>query len=120
MDELIRLLEAHRNNSNNGPIDELIELIEDEKIDSLMQLKTFENELSNTVIRNYLEEIDANPFEYEGLLYDEIQELKRLRKLISDGDETEQKRLLVKYCILTNRTTPFPAVTYEMISNDEI
>lgn len=120
MNELICLLKEHKNHLNTGLVDELIELIEDEKIDSLAQLKKIDSEPSDIVICNYLKEIDANPFEYDGFLYDEIQQLKHLRKAISAGNEIEQMRALVKYCMLTNRFTPFPALAYEMISSNEI
>ena len=120
MNELICILQAYRNDSNGVLIDELIEIVEEEKINSVEELKSIDGEPEDIAVKKYLKEIDANPYEYDGLLYDEIQKLKHLRRSIADGNESEQKRRLVQYCMLTNRYTPFPSIAYEMIINGEI
>lgn len=120
MDELKDILQAHRNDSNGVLVDELIEIIEEENITSAEELKNVYDESEDDVVRDYLKEIDGNPFEYEGLLFREIQKLKLLREAIANGNEPEQKRRLVQYCVLTGRSTPFPFVAYEMIIREEI
>ena len=126
--EIIKKLQEHISDQNIDYIEELADIIIEEKIKNLNDLKDYESKYNNVddgnsydeVISKYLKEIDNNPYEYEGRLYNDIQSLKQERKQINT-DVIEDKVLhLIKYFRMTNRDNPFPYITYQLIINNKL
>lgn len=126
--EIIKEMQKHISDQNIDYIEELADIILEENITNLEELKKYEIEYNSMndnysldlVINNYLNEIDNNPFEYEGCLYDFIQALKQERKLI-DTDSIENKIYhLIRYCKMTKRDNPLPYETYKLIINGKL
>jgi len=116
MENLIEALQSFRSELNGLIIDCLVEDIKEEGLCSLCELKEVEDKTdAEIIIKNYLKEIDDNPFEFEGKSYDEIQTLKRERKMIGNGKSQVEKKHFIIYCQLTNRINPLPYTTYQMI-----
>lgn len=112
METLIEAIQSFKNELNGSIIDYLVEDIKEENLYSLDELKIVEDNTDvEIIIKNYLKEIDDTPFEFEGKSYDEIQTLKRERKMIGNGKSRVEKI----YCQLTNRINPLPYTTYQMI-----
>lgn len=125
--EIIKKLQEHITDQNIDYIEELVDIIIEEKIESIDDLKVYENKynnvdssnLYNDVIYNYIKEIDDNPYEYEGRLYDDIQTLKQERKMMNSDIIEDKIFHLIKYFKMTNRENPFPYITYELITNNK-
>ena len=126
---LIQELQAHANNENIYYIEELADIIIDEKINSIQELEEYEkqynkvNDEYQTIensMKKWIEIIDKYPYEYDGLLYDQIQELKKERKLIDDGTTENRVLHIVKYYYLTKRDNPFPYQTYQLIIHNKL
>ena len=77
--EIIKEIQKCITDQNIDYIEELADIIIEEKIDNLESLKDYEISYNNIddnnsydlVINKYLKEIDSNPYEYEGRLYDD-------------------------------------------------
>lgn len=127
---LIKELQKHITNDNVKYIEELTDIIIDEKIHSLDDLKKYEDNFYKNSNGEYLsidervqsciDVIDRNPFEYDGLLYEQIKNLKSERKLIDDEIMENKLLHIIKYYYLTNRDNPFPYFTYHLITNNKI
>ena len=126
--EIIKEIQKHITDQNIDFIEELADIIIEEKIDNLESLKAYELSYNNIddnnsydlVINKYLKEIDSNPYEYEGRLYDDIQLLKQERKLMNTDEFDNKVYHLIKYFKMTNRYNPLPYITYQLIVNNKI
>lgn len=126
--EIIKEIQKCITDQNIDFIEELADIIIEEKIDNLESLKDYEISYNNIddnnsydlVINKYLKEIDSNPYEYEGRLYDDIQLLKQERKLMNTDEFDNKVYHLIKYFKMTNRYNPFPYITYQLILNNKI
>ena len=107
---LIQELQTYANNENIYQIEELADIIIEEKITSIQDLENYEREYNKVneeyqsiefAINKWIEIIDKYPYEYDGLLYDELQELKKERKLIDDEILENRVLHLIKYYYLT-------------------
>lgn len=121
---LIQELQTHANNENIYYIEELADIIINEKIISIQELENYERQYNKVneeyqstenAIKKWIEIIDKYPYEYDGLLYDKIYELKQERKLIDDEILENRVLHIVKYYHLTERDNPFPYQTYKFI-----
>jgi len=121
---LIQELQTHVNNENIYYIEELADIIINEKITSIQELENYERQYNKVneeyqstenAIKKWIEIIDKYPYEYDGLLYDKIYELKQERKLIDDEILENRVLHIVKYYHLTERDNPFPYQTYQFI-----
>lgn len=126
---IIKELQEHASNNNIYYIEELADIIIEENIQSLAELEEYEKRYHmengkylsiEEVVKKCVENIDIYPFEYDGLLYNQIQELKNERKLIED-EILENKILhIIKYYYLTKRDNPFPYYTFLLIIKDKL
>ena len=126
---MIKRLQAHISNNNVYYIEELAQIIIEENIHSLEELKEYEEEYhqengkSLTMeekIKKCIDIVDKYPYEYDGLLYDQINELKNERKLMSDESLDNKVLHIVKYYYLTKRENPFPYLTYQLIIQNKL
>lgn len=122
---LIKELQSRVSNDNIYFIEELADIIIEEKIQTLEELKMYESNYNNNlsieeVIINRIKEIDNNPFEYDGLLHSQIGILKEERKLIESGNLENKIMHLIKYYSLTKRYNPFPYLTYQFIMQGKL
>jgi len=126
---LIQELQTHANNENIYYIEELANIIIDENINSVQELEEYEKQYNKVngeyqtieeSIKKWIKIIDQYPYEYDGLLYDQIQELKIERKLI-DFRKIKNKILhIIKYYYLTKRDNPYPYQTYQLIIQNKL
>ena len=123
---LIEELRLHENKDNKGYIEELIDIINEDNINSLEELDKYEkgsiteDYSIDEKIKKCIHLIDTYPFEYDGLLSKDIQELKNERKLMDEGTLEDCILHIVKYYYLTNRDNPFPYQTYKFIIQDKL
>lgn len=126
---LIQELQTHANNDNIYYIEELANIIIEEKINSIQELEAYEKQYNKVndeyqstenALKKWVEIIDKYPYEYDGLLYDQIQKLKSERKLINDGTLENRVLHVIKYYYLTKRDNPFPYQTYQLIMQDKL
>ena len=126
---LIQELQKHVNNENIYYIEELANIIIEEKINSIQELEEYEkqynkvNDEYQTIeesINKWIKIIDQYPYEYDGLLYDQIQELKRERNLIDVGTLENKILHIIKYYYFTKRDNPFPYQTYQLIIQNKL
>lgn len=122
---IIKQLQEHVNNNNIFYIEELSKIIIEENIQSLDELKEYERRYHRyltieEIIKKCIDTIDKYPYEYDGLLYDQIQELKKERKLIDDELLENKIVHIIKYYYLTNRDNPFPYLTFKLIIQDRL
>ena len=119
---LIKELKKHVTNDNIDYIDELSEIIIRDKINTVDELKQYElgNKTHEEIINDSIKLIDEYPYEYDGLLKKEIDNLKSIRSLINSDDEETKLINLIKYYMLTNRDNPLPYITYVFIVDDKL
>ncbi len=126
---LIQELQTHANNDNIYYIEELANIIIEEEINSIQELEAYEKQYNKVndeyqstenALKKWVEIIDKYPYEYDGLLYDQIQKLKSERKLINDGTLENRVLHVIKYYYLTKRDNPFPYQTYQLIMQDKL
>ena len=126
---IIKQLQEHVTNENILYVEELSKIIIEENIKSLEELKRYEikyNEKKGKflsieeIINECIKNIDESPYEYDGLLYDQIQKLKNERKLMDDELIDNKILHIVKYYYLTNRDNPFPYLTYQLIVQNKL
>jgi len=126
---LIQELQTHANNENIYYIEELANIIIDENINSVQELEEYEKEYNKVndeyqtieeSIKKWIKIIDQYPYEYDGLLYDQIHELKRERKLIDVGTLENKILHIIKYYYLTKRDNPYPYQTYQLIIQNKL
>ena len=68
----------------------------------------------------WVDVIDNDPYEYDDVSYDKLQELKKERKLINDQLLENKILHIIKYYHLTDRDNPFPYHTYQFILNGKL
>lgn len=121
---LVQEIQKHVNNNNIFYIEELADIIIDEKLNSVEELEEYEkcyNKLDskfNTIeeaVNFWIDVIDNDPYEYDDVSYDKLQELKKERKLINDHLLENKILHIIKYYHLTDRDNPFPYHTYQFI-----
>lgn len=126
---LIQELQTHANNDNIYYIEELANIIIEEKINSIQELEVYEKEYNKVndeyqstenALKKWIEIVDKYPYEYDGLLYDQIQKLKNERELINDGILENRVLHVIIYYHLTKRDNPFPYQTYQLIMQDKL
>jgi len=126
---LIQELQTHANNENIYYIEELANIIIDENINSVQELEEYEKQYNKVngeyqtieeSIKKWIKIIDQYPYEYDGLLYDQIQELKIERKLIDVGTLENKILHIIKYYYLTKRDNPYPYQTYQLIIQNKL
>lgn len=126
---LIQELQTHANNENIYYIEELANIIIDENINSVQELEEYEKQYNKVngeyqtieeSIKKWIKIIDQYPYEYDGLLYDQIQELKIERKLIDVGTLENRILHIIKYYYLTKRDNPYPYQTYQLIIQNKL
>lgn len=126
---LIQELQTHANNDNIYYIEELANIIIEEKINSIQELEVYEKEYNKVndeyqstenALKKWIGIIDKYPYEYDGLLYDQIQKLKNERELINDGILENRVLHVIIYYHLTKRDNPFPYQTYQLIMQDKL
>ncbi len=121
---MIQEIQKHANNDNIFYIEELADIIIEEKISTIEQLKEFEkkyNELNckfkniEEIVNFWINVVDNDPYEYDDVSYDKLQELKKERKLMDDSILENKILHIIKYYFLTDRNNPFPYYTYQFI-----
>lgn len=122
---LIQNLLAHTSNENIFYIEELADIIIDEKIISLEELKQYEEVYNRHMtledsLKYWIKIIDEDPFEFDEPSYDQIQKLKQERRAMDVGSIDERLTHVIKYYMMTNRDNPFPYRTYEFIIEGKI
>ena len=126
---LIEELKLYENFDNKDYIDELIEIINEENISTLEELEEYDKESHmvdgkpqsyEDIINRCIDIIDSYPFEYDGLLSRQLEELKNERKLIDEGSLEDRILHTIKYFYLTNRDNPFPYHTYNFIIHNQL
>ena len=126
---LIQELQTHANNDNIYYIEELANIIIEEKISSIQELEVYEKEYNKVndeyqstenALKKWIGIVDKYPYEYDGLLYDQIQKLKNERELINDGTLENRVLHVIIYYHLTKRDNPFPYQTYQLIMQDKL
>lgn len=126
---IIKQLQEYVSDENILYIEELSKIIIEENIKSLEELKEYEKEYNKEngkllsteeIIKKCINNIDNSQYEYDGLLYDQIQKLKNERKLIDDELIDNKILHIIKYYYLTNRENPFPYLTYQLITQKKI
>lgn len=120
--DLIKELQKHVTNENIDYIDELSEIIIRDKINSLDELKAYElgSKTHEEIIRDAIKLIDEYPYEYDGLLKRELDNLKSTRALINSDNEEVRLINLIKYYMITNRDNPLPYITYMFIIDGKL
>ena len=120
----INELRKYTNDNNICYVDELIDIIAEEKIKKLQDLKKYEEKYNNMSmeesVNHWISIIDQSAYEYDGLLYDQIQKLKEERKLMEEGQLDSKILHIIKYYYLTNRYNPYPYHTYMFIINGKL
>ena len=126
---LIEGLQKHVNNDNIYYIEELANIIIEEKINSIEELKEYENKYNKIngeipsledMAKRWINLIDTYPYEHDGLLLSQIKKLQEERKLINDSLLENKILHIIKYHYLTNRDNPFPYQTYQLIIQDKL
>jgi hypothetical protein len=126
---LIKKLQENVSDENILFIEELSQIIIEENIKTLEELKEYEIEYNKEngkvlsieeIIKKCIENIDKSPYEYDGLLYDQIQMLKKERKMIDDELIDNKILHIIKYYYLTKRENPFPYITYQLIITNKL
>lgn len=121
---LVQEIQKHVSNDNIFYIEELADIIIDEKLNSIEELEEYEkryngfNRKFNTmeeVVNYWIDVIDNDPYEYDDVSYDKLQELKKERRLIDDKLLENKILHIIKYYHLTDRDNPFPYYTYQFI-----
>ena len=126
---LIRNLLKHQNKDNLPITKELSDIIKKSNIQTLEQLKEFEEEIFKTNNKklskkekiNYAFEIMIPSYDYEFLTFEEIQIYKTYRNNILTMENDDEKiKNLIKLYSLANRELVFPFEAYNLIINDEL
>lgn len=128
--ELVNNLLKNINSNNSKIIKELVDIITDNKINTLEELKKYEEnkfKINNNFISKEekidycLSIIKYSSYDYESLDYDEIQLYKKYKNEINTKNDLNIKVLnLIKIFDLTNREIYFPYETYEFIVNKKL
>lgn len=125
--DLIKELKKHQNKDNLPIIKELSDIIKESNIQTLDQLKEFEEEIFKTNNKNlskkekinYAFEIMIPSYDYESLTFEEIQIYKTYRNnILTREDDDEKIKNLIKLYSLSNRELTFPFEAYNLIIND--
>lgn len=126
MINLIENLNLHKTNENEELVDELIYCIKENNIDNLEQLIAFEDKkftVEGKVLNNIERikycflEIENSYYDYDGMLLEEIKELKKLKESILLNIDEQTKILnLIKIYMITNREIMFFNEIYEFIT----
>lgn len=126
MINLIENLNLHKTNENEELVDELIYCIKENNIDNLEQLIAFEDKKftvegkvlnSKERIKYCFLEIENSYYDYDGMLLEEIKELKKLKESILLNIDEQTKILnLIKIYMITNREIMFFNEIYEFIT----
>ena len=122
---LIQQMQQHVNNDNVYYIDEIAQTIIEVNLLTEEDLKLYEEKYNSHMpieesLSKWIKMIDNYPYEYDILSYDEIQESKRLRKMMDSENLDEKVLNLVKYFYLTNRDNPYIYQTYKFIIQDKL
>lgn len=128
--DLVNNLLKYINSNNSKIIKQLVDLITDNKINTLEELKHHEENKfkTNNKFMNKEEKINYclsiikySSYDYELLDYDEIQLYKNYKNGIVTNDDLNIKILnLIKIFNLTNRDNYFPYETYEFIIDKKL
>ena len=130
MINLIDNLNSHRTNKNKDLVNELIEVIKDNNINSIEQLVSLEDRKFTIAgktlnikerIKYCFLSIENSYYDYDGMLLDEIKELKKLKESILLNIDDKTKILnLIKIYNITNREIIFIKEVYEYIINGSL
>ena len=128
--KIIDELKNKISNENKRIVLELSNIIIDNKITTLEELKQKEDEIFtyNEKVLNEDERIDFclemikySSADYELLSFDEIQEYKRLKKELKTSISNKQKiKNLILLFSMTNRDMMFLTETYNLLLNSQI
>jgi len=127
MINLINNLNLHKSVKNEDLVEELIVCIKENNIDTLEKLVLLEDKkftigdkvLNNTErIKYCFLTIENAYYDYDGMLMDEIKELKKLKEsILLDIDENAKILNMIKIYKITNREIMFLKEIYEYIVN---
>lgn len=120
---LVDNLRKHINNTNAYIINDLVDILIEERINSIEELEKYEkdsnsNQSTDEIVKLYLHDIDTYVGEYDNCNLDSMKKLKELRGSIDSSDDGI--KALILYCSLTNRDNPFPYITYQLIINNKL
>lgn len=127
--DLINELKKHQNKDNLPIIKELSDIIKNNNIQTLNQLKEFEEKIFKTNNKNltkkekinYAFEIMIPSYDYEFLTYEEIQVYKIYRNnVLTEKNDDEKIKNLIKLYSLKDCELIFPFEAYNLIINDAL
>lgn len=117
------------NNNNYKIIDELIELITDENINNVSELKEYQNELFRTngkllshqdEINYCINNIKVNGFVSEKTDFIDLQKIIKLKQNLNIQDEEEQNINIITLYSLLEKEMMLPYDAYMFIINNKI
>ena len=126
---LINNLLNHQNNNNFNIIKELIEIIQDDNLKTVNDIKNFEQNLftfNHKILTkqekiNYALSIIKTSEDYEMMTFLEIQTYKKYKTKINDtGNLDEKIKYLIKLYNLAQREMIFPYEAYNFIIENKL